>query len=549
MTVLERLDVGDFERVLSAFRDALKTHREALNALNVYPVPDGDTGTNMSLTLESVVQELESAEDSPEAKWAAISHGSLMGARGNSGVILSQILRGMSDTLGAAPEITAQALAHALEIAAEAAYGAVMKPVEGTILTVVRESSAAAVLAADEGAAMVPMLEQTAAVGKVSLDNTPELLAALKDAGVVDAGAAGFLLLIDALLHVVDGRALPDPPAVDRAVVASPQERPDSHGDDVSDLRYEVMFFLEADDDRIDTFKAAWAAVGDSIVVVGGDGLWNCHVHSNDIGACIEAGVEAGRPRQIRVTDLFEEVEHREQLRELDDSETTVTITNPEPATTGVVAVAVGHGVQQIFESLGVHAVIRGGQSMNPSTRQLVQAVEQVDADQVIILPNNKNIIPVAQQVDGELAKSVLVVSTRGIAEGFASLLAYDPGAGAEANQAAMTEAAESVVAGEVTCAVREADTDAGPVKPGDWLGLDRGGVRVVGASPAEAATRLLDAIVGDEHELVTVIAGSDADEGSNTAIQSWLAEHRPHVEAEFHSGGQPLYPYYFGVE
>lgn len=548
MTTLERLDVAAVERTLVAFRDALISHREAINALNVYPVPDGDTGTNMSLTLRSVVEELEGAE--PDAKWKAINHGSLMGARGNSGVILSQILRALSDSLAAADQIDATAFAAALAAAAESAYGAVPRPVEGTILTVVRESAEAAERIAAEGVGLVELVERTAEAGKVSLDATPELLPVLKDAGVVDAGGAGFLLLLDALLHVLDGRALPPAPVVDRIVAATPTARPDTHGASVADLRYEVMFFLEAPDDRIDEFKHAWTEVGDSIVVVGGDGLWNCHIHSNDIGACIEAGIDVGRPRQIRVTDLFEEMDHVEEMLSPDgDGDTTVTITNPEPATTAVVAVAVGHGVQQIFESLGVHAVIRGGQSMNPSTRQLVQAVEQVDADQVVILPNNKNIIPVAEQVDGQVDKVVAVVGTRGIAEGFASLLAYDPGADAHTNRAAMAGAAEAVVAGEVTCAVREADTDAGRVAPGDWIGLDRAGVKTKGDSVEAAATALLDLLVTDDHELVTIIAGEDATDATNEAIEAWLGEHRPDVEVEIHSGGQPLYPYYFGIE
>ncbi|MFV2039470.1 MAG: DAK2 domain-containing protein [Acidimicrobiales bacterium] len=550
MTLLDELDIHDIERTLSTFCNALKLHRDAINALNVYPVPDGDTGTNMSLTLESVVQELAGAGDDAASKWKAIRYGSLMGARGNSGVILSQILRALADDLAPVPSINAEVLAGALESASAAAYGAVMKPVEGTILTVVRESAAEASVAAAEGETLLGLLERSAAAGKVSLDNTPELLDVLKDAGVVDAGGAGFLLLLDSFLHVVDGRDLPPPPVVDRAVAPqAPAHGDHAHHHDVSDLRYEVMFFLEADDERIEHFKADWAAIGDSIVVVGGDGLWNCHVHSNDIGASIEAGINAGRPTQIRVTDLFEEMSHPEEISFPEDADTTVTITNPEPATTAVLAVAAGFGVQQIFESLGVHAVIRGGQSMNPSTRQFVQAVEQVGAQQVVILPNNKNIIPVAEQVDGQVDATVLVIATRGIAEGFASLLAFDPGADAHANQEAMTEAAKAVVAGEVTCAVREAETAAGPVRPGDWIGLDRGGVRSVGGSIAAAATALLDALVGADHELVTVIAGDQADPATNEAIAAWLGEHRPDVEAVFHDGGQPLYPYYFGVE
>lgn len=551
MTSLDTLRVDDVVRALSVFRDLLVAHKAAINALNVYPVPDGDTGTNMSLTLESVIAEIDGAPADAAAKWKAISHGSLMGARGNSGVILSQVLRGLSDRLSSDEQIDAAALADALRQASVAADGAVLRPVEGTILTVVRDTATEAVATAAAGAGMVEVLDRSLAAGKASLERTPELLPVLADAGVVDAGGAGFLLLVDAFLHVVDQRELPPPPEIDPGTAIAEHGHGGGHGldtGDVGDLRYEVMFFLDAADDRIDEFKAAWGEVGDSIVVVGGDGIWNCHIHSNDIGASIEAAIAVGRPHQIRVTDLFEQVEHLEEVSHPHD-DAMVHITNPEPATTAVVAVAVGHGVQQIFESLGVHAVIRGGQSMNPSTRQLVQAVEQVDADQVVILPNNKNIIPVARQVDGEVDKSVVVVGTSGIAEGFASLLAYDPGADAETNAAAMSDAASAVVAGEVTTAVREADTDAGPVKVGDWIGLDRHGVRSIGDDLVAATTALLDQLIGDDHELVTVISGADADADTDDAVVAWLGEHRPDVDVELHQGGQPLYPYYFGIE
>lgn len=550
VTSLDTLRVDDVLRALSVFRDLLVAHKASINALNVYPVPDGDTGTNMSLTLESVIAEIDGAPADAAAKWKAISHGSLMGARGNSGVILSQVLRGLSDRLSTDDEIDATTLADALRQASVAADGAVLRPVEGTILTVVRDTATEAVASAGAGAAMVEVLDRSLVAGKASLERTPELLPVLADAGVVDAGGAGFLLFVDALLHVVDERELPPPPEIDPDTAVA-EHGHGGHGvdtGDVGDLRYEVMFFLDAPDDRIDEFKASWGEVGDSIVVVGGDGLWNCHIHSNDIGASIEAAIAVGRPHQIRVTDLFEQVEHLENVLPPGD-DALVHITNPEPATTAVVAVAVGHGVQQIFESLGVHAVIRGGQTMNPSTRQLVQAVEQVDADQVVILPNNKNIIPVAQQVDGEVDKTVLVVGTRGIAEGFASLLAYDPGADAETNAAAMSDAASAVVAGEVTSAVRDADTDAGPVKVGDWIGLDRHGVRSIGSDVVAATTALLEQLVDDDHELVTVISGADADAAADDAVVAWLAEHRPDVDVELHQGGQPLYPYYIGIE
>ncbi len=546
MTTRTSLGVADVERALGTFSEALTRHRAAINALNVYPVPDGDTGTNMSLTLKSVVAEVSGAASDAASRWKAISHGSLMGARGNSGVIMSQILRGLSERLAPVEVIDGVALSRALVHAAEAAYGAVLRPVEGTILTVVRESAAAASAAAEAGRDLAGVVGVAVEEAKASLARTPELLAVLKDAGVVDAGGAGYVLLLHALHHVVDDTPMPDPPAVDETrhlVAAAAGETPS-----VADLRYEVMYFLDAADDRIDEFKATWAALGDSIVVVGGDDLWNCHIHCDDIGACIEAGIAVGRPHQIRVTDLHEEVEHIEDLHDQGDDDGII-ITDAEPATSAVVAVAVGDGVQRIFESLGVHAVIRGGQSMNPSTRQLVQAVEQVGAPQVVILPNNKNIIPVAEQVGSQVDQVVVVVPTRSIAEGFASLLAYDPGAGAEENARSMAAAAAAVVAGEVTQAVRDSDTPAGPVAAGDWIGLDRDGVRSIADSVAHAAIGLLERLVADDHELVTIIAGSGASDAAVDAVLTWLAEERPDVDAEVHRGGQPLYPFYFGIE
>jgi len=308
------------------------------------------------------------------------------------------------------------------------------------------------------------------------------------------------------------------------------------------------MFFLEADDDRIGDFRSAWEALGDSIVVVGGDGLWNCHIHSNDIGASIEAGIGVGRPYDIRVTDLFEQVEHVESLTAAEIGGTVTTIAG-EPVHTAVVAVSVGAGVRRIFESLGVRAVIAGGQTMNPSTEHFVQAVEQLDAAEIVLLPNNKNIVPVAERVDDCTDAVVRVVPTKGIAEGLAALMAYDPSATADQNQEAMADAASEVVTGEVTQAVRDTESELGPIAAGQWLGLDRGGLRVVAQGAAQAATGLLAEIIDDGHELVTVIAGADAVSADVGEVSSWLAEHHPAIEVEIHEGNQPLYPFYFGVE
>jgi DAK2 domain fusion protein YloV len=374
----------------------------------------------------------------------------------------------------------------------------------------------------------------------------------LKEAGVVDAGGTGFLLLLDALLHVVDERPLPAPEAIDvpdedLAKTMAHAGHGEGGEGGIADLRYEVMYLLEADDRTIPAFKDVWAGIGDSIVVVGGDGLWNCHIHTDDIGAAVEAAIDCGRPRNIRVTDLLEQVEEERWVREASPELEGVVTTTPVP--TAVVAVCTGDGIRRIFHSLGVQGVVLGGQTMNPSTAQLLEVVEAVPADEVVILPNNKNIIAVAEQVDAETNKTVRVVPTRGAAEGFAALLAYDPQASADDNVESMGGAAEAVVAGEVTQAVRDSTSDAGPIKEGDYLGIARDGIQAVAGSVAEAAVGLLDVLVTEDHEIVTVIEGEGATVGDTRHIREWLEDNRPDVETEVHHGGQPLYPYYFGIE
>ena len=553
MALLEQLGADDLRRAVQGYRDALATHRDAINRLNVYPVPDGDTGTNMALTLESVVAELEGAGADMAATCKAISHGSLMGARGNSGVILSQVLRGLADVFAEGDECDTASFVRALDAASTAAYGAVMRPVEGTILTVVRESAEAATAhASTEGdaATLVSVLDVARTAGGESLERTPELLPVLADAGVVDAGGAGFLLLLDVLLNLTDGRAIPEPPE------GSVEPLVATHGDDharsaehdaLAGLKYEVMYFLEAPDETIPAFKDVWAGIGDSIVVVGGDGIWNCHIHTDDIGASIEAALACGRPRNIRVTDLLEQVGEEKWVREAEAHPGPEPDLQPVPC--AVVAVSTGDGIRRIFHSLGVQGTVTGGQSMNPSTAQLLEAVEAAPADHVVILPNNKNIIPVAQQVDAQTAKTVRVVPTRGIAEGFASLLAYDPQATGDENLQEMTAAAEAVIAGEVTQAVRDSTSDVGPINEGDFLGIAREGIRSVEPTVAEAAIELLAHLITDDHEILTIIEGEGATDGITRQITEWLTEHHPEVEPEVHHGGQPLYPYFFGIE
>lgn len=541
------MGVAELRQVVGTFRDLLALHKEAINRLNVYPVPDGDTGTNMGLTLESVATEMAGADEDMASTCAAISHGSLMGARGNSGVILSQVLRGLASTFSDAASVDATQFTSALESAATAAYGAVMKPVEGTILTVVREASEAARERLDAGdASLADVLDAARERGHDALARTPEMLPVLAEAGVVDAGGAGFLLFFDAALHVLDGRELPDPPEDDGAAafITAGFERPDDHDTDVSDMRYEVMHFLEAPDESIQGFKEAWAEIGDSIVVVGGDGIWNCHVHTNDIGAAIEAAIEVGRPKEIRVTDLLEEVIEERSVRAAVEA-----AAERPKVPCAIVAVSPSRGIGRIFSSLGVQELVTGGQTMNPSTADLLAAVEHAPADQVVILPNNKNIIAVANQVQDHTAKTVVVVPTTSVPEGFASLLAYDPQSDASANAEGMNEIADGVTIGEVTQAVRDTSTDAGAVSEGDWIGLDRAGISVIEPSMTAAAVSLLERLVESDHEIVTIIEGADAFDADTAQLTAWLSEHRPDVEVEVHAGGQQHYPYFFGIE
>jgi fatty acid kinase len=652
MEALRRLRAADLAAAMAKYREALQLHREALNRLNVYPVPDGDTGTNMALTLESVMSELATIEGlealdgrstsrgsppgsdrklpatgshAPGAERAtaghgegaapgqdedaapghgegaapaqdedaergegrhadrvemstvckAIAHGSLMGARGNSGVILSQLLRGMTSVFAASAEPAGAEVAHALAAASEAAYKAVLRPVEGTILTVAKAAADGAKGAADTS--LLAVVEAARSAADESLARTPELLPVLAEAGVVDAGGGGYLLLLDSMLTAIDGRPLPEAPPVpspdtaraQRATGApfegsrSPEDwdrrqeenagsSSGGEGDqaDQRDVRFEVMYFLDAPDETIPAFKDVWEGIGDSIVVVGGDGLWNCHIHTNDVGAAIEAALDAGRPRDIRVSDLAEEVEEERWVRE--GARSGIGAQPPRlgpPVRTAVVAVANGEGIGRIFHSLGVHHLVPGGQSMNPSTEQILDVVEHVDSDDVVILPNNENIVPVAMQVCELAKKTVRVVPTGGIVEGFAALLEYDPEAGADENVASMGSSARRVVAGEVTRAVRDSPSHAGPITAGDWMGLSRDRVEVVGGSMSEAACGLIGKLLQDRHELVTIIEGSGALHAQTREITEWLSEQHPGVAVEVHHGGQPLYPYLLSIE
>jgi len=537
----------DLKQVLSRYLERLTQYREALNRLNVYPVPDGDTGTNMTLTVESVVSEVAPAESMEEVA-TALAHGALMGAQGNSGIILSQILRGLADAFRSAQDLGTAHLVDALDRASDAAYSAVGRPVEGTILTVLREAAEAARdTETQEGEDLSELLHRVYRKAELSLRNTPELLPVLKDAGVVDAGGAGFLLLLVAFLEEVSGTDVPLPEAIFAAAAAQlVQPEGEAEPDAVGDLRYEVMFLLRSDDaDAGDALRANWAEFGDSIVVVGGEGIWNCHIHTDDVGPAIEAGVALGRPERIKVTDLIEQAAEEAFHRTMGFE--------PLPAfaseAVGVIPVASGDGLIALLRDAGAQGMVVGGQTMNPSVREMLAVVDGVAADDVILLPNNKNIVPVAEQLDALTTKRVHVIPTTSVAAGLAAMLAFVPGARAETTVAAMTQAAADVTSGEVTRAVRDARTPAGSIAEGDWLGVVDDDVVVIADNSGDAAVETLDRLLQTDPEVVTVIAGAEAEDAVTDRLRQHLGAHPTALSVDVVQGGQPLYPYLFGVE
>ena len=609
------LDSEALAEAMRTYCTALQQHRVTIDRLNVYPVPDGDTGTNMAMTLAAVSEELLRSGAGRAEICSAISHGALMGARGNSGVIVSQLLRGFASTLTPSddqsdgePPIDAEVLARGLVAASAAADSAVMRPVEGTILSVARASAHAAQRALealtgedlDDGIGLASVLESAKKAGQAALEATPQQLPVLADAGVVDAGAAGYLLLLDALLSVTDGRPLPDEvelPAEVAAViahgnagtglqasgadaVASRRAELHRHLDrsedgheihDPSGTRYEVMFLLAAPEENIDQFKVAWDSLGDSIVMVGGDGLWNCHIHTDDIGPVIEAGIDAGRPHRIQITDLHEQVaglgghgSHRAHAGDGAHVEHSPHAGQGAHAEYGahrtskadhlqvdcaVVAVSPAAGLDELFAALGAQEIVTGGQTMNPSTAELLAAVEAAPSGQVVVLPNNSNIVPVARQIDEHTAKHVEVVATTSVPAGLAALVGYDPGADGADNAASMLDAATAVAAGEVTQAVREVKSPIGHVAAGQWIGLDDSGIAATGETAGAAAIGLLAHMLQPTHEILTLIEGAGTEPAQTEDIVSWLSQHWSGLDVERHFGGQDHYRYLFGIE
>jgi uncharacterized protein len=563
----------DGDGLLGAFRAAvmnLEAHVDEINALNVYPVPDGDTGSNMLATAQAALAEAEAAAGQPAGRIAAaISFGALMGARGNSGVITSQIFRGMADALGSKSRFNGLDLAHALSQGARTAYGAVAKPVEGTILTVIRESADAAVAAAERNDDIETVLAATVDAAEKSVARTPSLLAILREAGVVDSGGQGLYRLFQgALLHLV-GRA-PASGARDRARVAVGAKASAliAHADE--GFGYETMFLLQpngAGSLDPDAIREHLETIGESVLVAGDARALKVHVHNERPDIVVGYGLSLGSVSRISIENLDNQARDVRETRAADftaDVEGAVrpvggvavaapaTPSPASPATTpslAVVSVVAGDGLAAIFEDFGVGAVVRGGQSNNPSTGELLAAITQVDGREIIVLPNNPNVVLAARQVAAMADRPVVVVPTRNAAEGFAALLALDPKLDAAENAGPMTDAGRSIQTLVVTEAVRDATIGGRKVKHGHTIALGPDDGLVATDSDREKAVLAAITSLTPGFELLTLFYGDGADLDEAEGMARRIGATVPGVEVEVRHGGQPFYRYLISAE
>ncbi len=543
---VEYLDGNLLRQLVWSGARRLEAEKGGVDALNVFPVPDGDTGTNMALTLAAACREMEQAKaDSLGEVAEAVARGSLMGARGNSGVILSQLYRGFARALEGKQRVTAAEVAGALAEGVRTAYRAVMKPTEGTILTVSRDAARAALERARAGGALEAVLETAHQAAEASLQRTPDLLPVLKKAGVVDAGGQGFCLILRGWLEglkVDRGYGQDRSPA--RVVEFELTE-------EMADIRYpyDTEFFIKGSGLPADQIRDQLARWGDSLIVVGAAELVKVHVHTDNPGRVLDYCVRQGPLTEIVIKNM------REQHESLKNAARTVPPPPlppgpvPPAKAVGIVAVASGEGLDRIFRSLGADEVVQGGQTMNPSTEEIVSAVNRIPAEQVIVLPNNKNIILAAEQVGSLTEKGVHVVPTRSVPQGVAAMLAWQPEKPAAETLGAMARAGRAVRTGEVTYAVRDSRLGEMEVRRGDVLGLLEGEMAVKGDNPEAVARDLLQGMLQAGGEFITIYYGNGVTGDQAAGLVDWLGAEYPGRQVELHDGGQPVYFYVISVE
>ena len=529
----------------------LEAKKEYINELNVFPVPDGDTGTNMTLTIMSAakeVQGLESADMTALAK--AISSGSLRGARGNSGVILSQLLRGFTKEIKEHKEVDVQALASACERATATAYKAVMKPKEGTILTVAKGASEKAREMAETTNDLEVFIPEVIAYAKEVLSKTPEMLPVLKEAGVVDSGGQGLLEVLNGAYDAFQGKEI-DYSAIESSV-GTTMVKPDAQSQTDIKFGYCTEFiittekaFTEKDEHE---FKAFLESIGDSIVCVADEDIVKIHVHTNDPGLAIQRALTYGQLSRMKIDNMREE--HQEKLIR-DAEKLAAEQAKKEPRKdVGFIAVSIGEGMNEIFRELGVDYIIEGGQTMNPSTEDMLTAIDQVNADHIFILPNNKNIILAANQAQALTEdKDIIVVPTKTVPQGITAIINYVPEEDAKANEEMMKEEIKNVKTGQVTYAVRDTHIDDKEIHEGDIMGIGDEGILSVGQSVEATTKEMLSLMADEDSELISIYYGQDTQEEDAEKLASEIEELYPDADVDLHCGGQPIYYYVLSVE
>ncbi|MGM9924173.1 MAG: DAK2 domain-containing protein [Bacillus sp. (in: firmicutes)] len=554
------IDGKRFAEMIIMGAHQLSANAKLVDALNVFPVPDGDTGTNMNLSMTSGAKEVESNIQAHIGKvGSSLSKGLLMGARGNSGVILSQLFRGFAKKIETKASINSVEFAEAFDAGVATAYKAVMKPVEGTILTVAKDAAKAAVQSAETNEDIVQVMEDIVKEANASLQRTPNLLPVLKEVGVVDSGGQGLVFVYEGFLAQLKGEKLGEgfkstqPSMMDQLVSAEHHMNVNEHmsAEEIT-YGYCTEFMVRFEEDKVkdnpfkeEEFRKTLSEYGDSLLVISDDEIVKVHIHSEQPGECLNYGQKFGSLIKIKVDNM------REQFSSVygDDAPVQQPNLSKKKEEYGIVTVAMGSGISELFKSIGAKAVIEGGQTMNPSTEDIVKAIKEVNAKNVIILPNNKNIIMAAQQSVELVDENVIVIPSKTVPQGMAALLAFNPSLEAEANQGAMTEALSHVKTGQITFAVRDTSIDGLEIENGDFMGIAEGKITNKSKDKLEASKELLSNMIDEDAEILTIIYGEDVKEEEVEELVSYCEEHFEDVEVELHNGKQPLYSFIFSVE
>lgn len=548
---IENIDGEMLKKALSSAAKLLEVNKEEVNSLNVFPVPDGDTGTNMLLTVKSAIKQGLAIQENDASKIAlATSQGSLMGARGNSGVILSQLFRGFANGLNGKVTIDIRTLAEALKQASDTAYKAVMKPTEGTILTVARECGEFAISISREEKDLVNFIKRIIEQGNDTLKRTPDMLPVLKQAGVVDAGGKGLIYLLTGAYNAIIGLDDFLDEEIEKPIEKSKDQFRQRAHIDTDDIKfgYCTEFMIKTDYSDIESFKEELSIHGDSLLVVGGEGLIKVHIHTNNPGTALEKALKLGDLSDIKIDNMryqHEEVLLKDELRSL-KQKNEVNVINKEYS---FISVSIGDGIDEVFKDLNVEAIVSGGQTMNPSTEDLLNAIETTSGKNVIILPNNSNIILAAEQTKNLSERKIIVLPTKTIPQGIAALLAFNEDANLSDNILAMTESYENVITGQVTYAVRDTEFDNTKIIKGDIIGLSEKNILVSGNDLNDVSLNLIEKIINDDISIITIFYGQDVDLERVNEFAALLESKYNDIDIEVISGGQPLYYYIFSIE